>query len=79
MPEEALQLAEERKEVKGKGEEKERYTLLIAEFQRSARRDKEVFSKNNAKKSKNNRVGKTIEISSRKLERSGELFLQRWA
>ena len=44
MPEEALQLAEERKEVKGKGEEKERYTLLIAEFQRSARRDKEVFS-----------------------------------
>ena len=44
MPEEALQLGEERKEVKNKGEEKERYTRLSAEFQRSARRDKKAFS-----------------------------------
>ena len=44
LPEEDLQIAEERKEVKSKGEEKERYTQLIAEFQRSARRDKKAFS-----------------------------------
>ena len=37
LSEEALQIAEKRKEVKGKGE-KERYTHLIAEFQRTARR-----------------------------------------
>ena len=39
--EEALQIAEKRREVKGKGE-KERYTHLNAEFQRRARRDKKV-------------------------------------
>ena len=39
LPEEALQIAEKRKEAKGKGE-KERYTHLNAEFQRIARRDK---------------------------------------
>ena len=39
---EALQIAEKRKEAKGKGE-KERYTHLNAEFQRIARRDKEAF------------------------------------
>ena len=38
MSEEALQIAEKRREVKGKGE-KERYTHLNAEFQRIARRD----------------------------------------
>ena len=43
VPEEALQIAEERREVKGKGE-KERYTHLNAEFQRIARRDKKVLS-----------------------------------
>ena len=40
--EEALQIAEKRREVKGKGE-KERYTHLNAEFQRLARRDKKTF------------------------------------
>ena len=39
LSEEALQIAENRREVKGK-EEKERYTHLNAEFQRIARRDK---------------------------------------
>ena len=39
LSEEALQIAEKRREVKGKGE-KERYTHLNAEFQRTARRDK---------------------------------------
>ena len=42
LPEEALQIAEKRREVKGKGE-KERYTHLNAEFQRIARRDKKIF------------------------------------
>ena len=42
LSEEALQIAEKRREVKGKGE-KERYTHLNAEFQRIERRDKKVF------------------------------------
>ena len=42
MSEEALQIVEERREVKGK-EQRERYTQLNAEFQRIARRDKKPF------------------------------------
>ena len=42
LSEEALQIAEKRREVKGKGE-KERHTHLSAEFQRTARRDKKAF------------------------------------
>ena len=42
LSEEALQIAEERRKAKGKGE-RERYTQLNAEFQRIARRDKKVF------------------------------------
>ena len=42
MSEEDLQIAEKRREVKGKGE-KERYTHLNAEIQRIARRDKKAF------------------------------------
>ena len=42
LSEEILQIAEKRREAKGKGE-KERYTHLNAEFQRTARRDKKVF------------------------------------
>jgi len=42
LSEEALQTAMKRREVNGKGE-KERYTHLIAEFQRMARRDKKAF------------------------------------
>jgi len=42
LSEEALQIAEKRREAKGKGE-KERYTHLNAEFQRTARRDKKAF------------------------------------
>ena len=42
LSEEALQIAEKRREAKGKGE-KERYTHLNAEFQRIARRDKKPF------------------------------------
>ena len=50
MPEEALQIHEERREVKGKGK-RERYTQLKAEFQRIARRD-EVFLNEQCKKKK---------------------------
>ena len=42
LSEEALQIAEKTKDMKSKGE-KERYTLLNAEFQRIARRDKKAF------------------------------------
>ena len=43
LSEEALQMAEQRREVKGKGE-REKYTQLNAEFQRIARKDKKVLS-----------------------------------
>ena len=49
MSEKALQIAEKRREVKGKGE-KERYTHLTIEFQRIARRGKKPSSAINAKK-----------------------------
>ena len=49
LSEEALQIAEKRREAKGKGE-RERYTQLNAEFQRIAKRDKKPSSMNNAKK-----------------------------
>ena len=42
MSEEALQIAEKRREAKGQGE-KERYTHLYAEYQRIGRRDKKAF------------------------------------
>ena len=42
LSEEALQIAEKRREIKGKGE-KERYSHLNAQFQRIARRDKKAF------------------------------------
>ena len=42
LSDEALQIAEKRRQAKGKGE-KERYTVLNAEFQRIARRDKKAF------------------------------------
>ena len=49
LSEEVLQIAEKRREAKGKGE-KERYTHLNAEFQRIARRDKKASSVISAKK-----------------------------
>ena len=59
MSEEALQIAEKRREMKGKGE-KERYTHLNAEFQRKARRDEKAFISEQCKKTEeNNRMGKT--------------------
>ena len=62
MSEEALQIAEKRREVKGKGE-KERYTQLNAEFQRIARRDKEAFLNEQCKEiEENNRMRKTRDL-----------------
>ena len=59
LPEEALQIAVKRREVKSKGE-KERYTHLNAEFQRIARRDKKAFLSYQCKEiEENNRMGKT--------------------
>ena len=49
LSEEALQIAEKRKEAEGKVEKK-RYTHLNAEFQRIARRDKKAFLNNHVKK-----------------------------
>ena len=62
LSEEALQIAEKRREVKSKGE-KERYTHLNAEFQRIARRDKKVFLSDQYKEiEENNRMGKTRDL-----------------
>ena len=62
LSEEALQIAEKRREVKGKGE-KERYTHLKAKFQRIARRDKEAFLSNQCKEiEENNTMGKTRDL-----------------
>ena len=62
LPEEVLQIAEKRREVKGKGE-KERYTHLNAEFQRIAGRDKKAFLSDQCKEiEENNRMGKTRDL-----------------
>ena len=62
MSDEALQIAEKRRGVKGKGE-KERYKHLNAEFQRIARRDKKAFLSNQCKEiEENNRMGKTRDL-----------------
>ena len=69
MSEEPLQIAEKRREAKGKGE-KERYTHLSTEFQRIARRDMKAFLSDQCKE---------IEENNRKLEIPSKNFMQRWA
>ena len=60
--EEALQIAEKRRDAKGKGE-KERYTHLNAEFQRRARRDKKAFLSEQGKEiEESNRMGSTRDL-----------------
>ena len=73
LSEEALQIAVKSREAKGKGG-MERYTHLNAGFQRIARRDKKAFLSD-----QKTIEWERLEISSRKLERSGEHFMQRWA
>ena len=75
LSEEALQIAVKRREAKDKGE-KERYTHLNVEFQRTARRGKKAFLSDQCKEiEENNRMV----ISSRTLEIPREHFMQRWA
>ena len=62
LSEEALQIAEKRREAKHKVE-KERYTYLNAEFQRIARRDKKAFLSDQCKETEeNNRMGNTRDL-----------------
>ena len=73
-----LQIAEKRREAKGKGE-KERYTYLNAEFQRIARRDKKAFLSDQCKEiEENNRMGRTRDLF-KKIRDTREHFMQRWA
>ena len=79
MSEEALQIAEKRREAKAKGEE-ERYTHLNAEFQRIARRDQKAFLSDQCKKKQRKTIEwERLEMSSRKLEIPRQHFMQRWA
>ena len=76
MSEEALQIAEKRREAKGKGE-KERCAHLNAEFQRISRRDKKAFLSDQCKEiEENNTMGKTRDVF-KKLEIPREHFMQR--
>ena len=75
LSEEALHIAEKRREGKGKGE-KERNIHLKAEFQRVPRRDKKAFLVINAKKYRKTIEWERLEISSRKLEIPREHFMQ---
>ena len=62
LSEETFQIAEKRRQAKGKGE-KERYTHLNAEFQRIARRDKKAFLSDQCKEiEENNGMGKTRDL-----------------
>ena len=62
LSEEALQIAEKRREVKSEGERK-RYTQLNAEFQRIARRDQKAFLSEQCKEiEENSRMGKTRDL-----------------
>ena len=79
MSEAVLQIAEKRREVKGK-RKKERYTHLNAESQRIARRDKKALLSDRCKEmEENSRMEKKLEISSRKSEPPREHFIPRWA
>ena len=77
LSEEALQIAVERREAKGKGE-KEKYTYLNAEFQRIARRDKAFLSDQCKEIEENNRMGKTRDLF-KKIRDTREHFMQKWA
>ena len=73
MSEEDLQIAEKRREAKGKGE-KERYTHLNAELQRIARRDKKAFLRDECKEiEENNRMGKTRDLFKKIRDTKGTL------
>ena len=77
LSEEALEIAEKRREPKGKGEKK-RYTHLNAEFQRITSRDKKAFLSDQCKEMEENNRKERLEISLRKLEIPREHFKQKW-
>ena len=78
LSEEALQIAVNRREVKGKVE-KERYTHLNAEFQRIGRRDKKAFLSDQCKEIEvNNRMGKTRDLF-KKIRDTKGTFHAKWA
>ena len=71
LSDKALQIAEKRREPKGKGE-KERYTLMKAEFQRIASRGKKLFLSDQCKEiEENNRMEKTRDLSKKIREAKG--------
>ena len=78
MSEEALQIAEKRRELKGK-RERERYSQLNAEFQRTARSYKKACLSAQCKEiEENNRLEKTKYLFN-KIGDTKEHFMQRWA
>ena len=78
MSEEASQITETRREVKGKGE-KERHIQPNAEFQRITRRDKKAFLNDQCKEiEENNRMGKTRHLFTKMRDIKGT-FMQKWA
>ena len=73
LSEEALEIAEKRREVKDKGE-KERYTHFSAEFQRIARKDKKAFLSDQCKEiEENNTMGKTRDLFKKIRDTKGTL------
>ena len=78
LSEEALQIAEKRREVKGKGE-KERCIHVNAEFQRRERIEKKAFLSDQCKEIGGKIEWERLEISSTKLAIAREHFMQRWA
>ena len=78
LSEEPLQIAEKRKDMKGKGE-KERYTHGNAEFQRIARRDEKIFLSDQCKEiEENNVMGSTRDLF-KKIRDTKGAFMKRWA
>ena len=74
LSEEALQIAEKRREAKSKGE-KVRYSHLNAEFQKIARRDKKAFLSNQCKEiEENNRMGKTTDLFKKTRDTKGTFY-----
>ena len=74
LSEEALQIAEKRREAKGK-REKERYTHLNTEFQRISRKDKKAFLSDQYKEiEENNRMGKTRDLFKKNRDTKGTFY-----
>ena len=74
LSDEAIRIAVKRREAKGKGE-KERYTHLNAEFQRTARKDKKAFLSDQCKEiEENNRMGKTRDLFKKIRDTKGTFY-----